>query len=214
MAPRGQYQFKMRESESGEGAGRQIGRGHVPKSKMLRGAHGSEGEMGGEGGQDVSPMDVPSTATPTLRFGRDGVSRERMIALANLGLLGTPRGNRSGTVRSQGIVTNDTIPQRPVRSTSTIVSVVERTAKGQVSVSPLCHVDPSNTLMAGGSSRVVAPSAQAGSPSVHATATAAGERREDRRAEEVGRKEERRDEILRPDCEDDDSQNLRKKRTR
>ncbi|GBG76185.1 hypothetical protein CBR_g21934 [Chara braunii] len=203
MAPRGQYQFKRQEGRSGEGAGGQTGRGHVPKSKKLCGVHGSEGEMGGEGGQDVSPMDVPSTATPTPGFGRDGVSRERMIALANLGLLGTPRGGGSGTVRSQGIVINDTTPQRPVSSTSTIVSIVERTDKGQVPVSPLRHVDPSNTLMpgqTGGSSRVIASSAQAGSPSVHATATTAGERREDRRVEEAGRKEERRDKIPRPDC--------------
>ncbi|GBG74537.1 hypothetical protein CBR_g18947 [Chara braunii] len=40
------------------------------------------------------------------------------------------------------------------------------------------------------------------------------ERREYWRVEEAGRKEERRDEIPRADCEDDDSLNLRKKRTR
>ncbi|GBG64803.1 hypothetical protein CBR_g46759 [Chara braunii] len=213
MAPRTQYQFKRREGRSGEGTGGQTRRGHVPKSKKLRGVHGSEGEMGGEGGQDVSPMDVPSTVMPTLGFGRDGVSRERMISLTNLGLLGTSRGGGSGTVSSQGIVINDTTPQRPVSSTSRIVSVVERTDKGQAPVSPLRDVDLSNTLMAGGSSRVVAPSAQVGSPNVHATATAAGEMREDRRVEVAGRKEER-DEIPRPDCEDDESLNLRKKHTR
>ncbi|GBG64423.1 hypothetical protein CBR_g44308 [Chara braunii] len=182
--------------------------------QKLCGVHGSEGEMEGEGGQDVSPMDVPSTVTPTLGFRRDGVSRERMIALANLGLPGTPRGGGSGTVHSQGIVINDTTQQRPISSTSTIVFVVERTDKGQVPVSPLRHMDPLNTLIIGGSSRVVAPSAQARSPSVHATATAAGERQEDRTVEEAGRKEERRDEIPRPDCGDDNSLNLRKKRTR
>ncbi|GBG90699.1 hypothetical protein CBR_g51208 [Chara braunii] len=169
--------------------------------------------MGGQGGQDVSPMDIPSTATPTFGFGRDGVSRERMIALAKLGLLGTPRCGRSETVRSQGIVNNDTAPQRPASLTSTIVSVVERTDKGQVSRSPLRHVEPSNTLMAGGLSRVVAPSAQVGSDSIHATATVVGERREDGRVEEAGRKEERRDETPRADDEDGEFLNLRKKRT-
>ncbi|GBG92649.1 hypothetical protein CBR_g56614 [Chara braunii] len=178
---------------------------------------GSEGEMGGEGGQDVSPMDIPSTATPTLGFGSDSVSSERMIALANIGLPenpGTPRGGGSGTVRSQGIVIKDTAPQRPVCSTSTIVSIVKHMDKGQVAGSPLHHVDPSNTLMVGGSSRVIAPFAQSGTASIHATATVEGKRREDRRVEEEGRKEERRDDTPRADDEEDESLNLRKKRTR
>ncbi|GBG68442.1 hypothetical protein CBR_g2986 [Chara braunii] len=159
-------------------------------------------------------MDIPSTATPTLGFGRDGVSRERIIPQANHGPQGTPRGDGSGTMRSQGIVINDMARQRHVSSMSTIISVVERTDKGQVPRSPLRHVEPSNTLMVRGSSRVVSLSAQPGSANIHATATAAGERREDRRVAKVGRKEESKDETPRAADEEDESLNLKKKRTR
>ncbi|GBG78635.1 hypothetical protein CBR_g27861 [Chara braunii] len=214
MAPRGQ-QGPTKRTGSDEAGADQTRRGHVPKSKKLRVGDGSEGETGGEGGEEVTPMNITGGGTPTRGFGRDGVSRERMLALTNLGILPSLRiAGAGGTTRPQGVVIGDIMPQRAVGSTSTIASVSERDDKGPVTESPPRHVEALNTTIVGASSPAVLYSAQALSAVVHAAAATVGERREDRRVEEAARKQERREES--PLGEDEDGQplSMRKKRSR
>ncbi|GBG85740.1 hypothetical protein CBR_g40468 [Chara braunii] len=213
IAPCGQSQLKRRDNGSGEGGGGQNGRGHVLKSKRPRG-DGSEDAMGGQGGQDVSVMEIPSTGTPTLRFGRDGVSREHFQAVAALGVPGIGHGGGSGSVRSQGIVISESAPQTPVTSTAMIVSAVEHADKGPVHVPQARHVEPSNMNTVGRSSREVVSLSHAGSGDVNGLSTATGERREEQGPSEAGRKDERRDGTPRPDDEDDEFIRMRKKKTR
>ncbi|GBG65380.1 hypothetical protein CBR_g50741 [Chara braunii] len=196
MAPRGQQKAKRPHGGSGEAGARQTGRGHVPKSKKLRAGDGSKGVMGGDGGEEVTPMDITSVGTPALGFGRDGVSRQRMLALTNLGILMSTRGGGGGTARAQGVMSGDIPPQRVVDYASTIASVSERGNKAPVGESPSRHVEVSNPTIVAASPRAVHQSAQAASAAGHAATLGTGERREDRRVEETGRKQERREESL------------------
>ncbi|GBG76022.1 hypothetical protein CBR_g21262 [Chara braunii] len=209
MAPRGQSQLKRLNGGSDEGGGGQSGRGHVLKSKRPCG-DGSEGAMGGQGGEDVSAVEIPSTGMPTLGFGRDDVSRVHFQALAALGVLGIGHGGGSGSVRSQGIVISESAPQTPVTSMATIVFVVECADKGPVNAPQGCHVEPSNRNTVGGSAREVVTLSSAGSGAVHGPSTAAGKRG----SGEVGRKDERRDGTPRPNDENDESLRMMKKKTR
>ncbi|GBG82307.1 hypothetical protein CBR_g34591 [Chara braunii] len=122
MAPHGQQKAKRPHSGSDEAGAGQTGRGHVPKSKKLRVGDGSEGEMGDDGGEEVTPMDITSAGTPALGFGRDGVSRQRMLALTNLGVLTSTRDGGDRTARAQGVMSGDIPPQRAVGFASTIAS--------------------------------------------------------------------------------------------
>ncbi|GBG58718.1 hypothetical protein CBR_g119 [Chara braunii] len=192
----------------------QTGRGHVPKSKKLRVGDRSEGEMGGDGGEEVTPMDITSAGTPALGFGRDGVSRQRMLALTNLDALTSTRGGGGGTARAQGVLSGDIPPQRAVGSASTIASVSERGDKAPVGESPSCHVEASNPTIVGASPRAMLQPAQAASAAGHAAALGSGERREDRRVEDAGRKQERREESPHGEEEDDQPLSARKKRSR
>ncbi|GBG77742.1 hypothetical protein CBR_g24189 [Chara braunii] len=214
MAPRGQ-QRPTKRTGSGEAGADQTGRGHVPKSKKLRAGDGSEGETGGEGGEEVTPINITGGGTPTRGFERDGVSRERMLALTNLGILPSLRiTSAGGTTCPQGVVIGDILPQRAVGSTSTIASVSERGDKGTVTGSPPRHVEALNTTIIGASSTTVLHSAQAPSATVHAAAATAGERREDRRVEEATRKHERREESPLGEDEDDQPLSTRKEMSR
>ncbi|GBG92787.1 hypothetical protein CBR_g57137 [Chara braunii] len=139
MAPRGQQKPKRPHGGSGEAGAGQTGRGHIPKSKKLRAGDGSEGEMGVDGGEEVTPMDITSAGTPALGFGRDGVSRQHMLALTNLGVLTSTRRGGGGTARAQGVLSGDIPPQRAVGSASTIASVSERDDKAPVGESPSPH---------------------------------------------------------------------------
>ncbi|GBG87349.1 hypothetical protein CBR_g45409 [Chara braunii] len=175
-------------------------------------------DRGGQVGEDVSVMEIPSTGTSTLRFGRDGVSREHFQALAALGVPGIGHGGGSGSVRSQGIVISKLAPQTPMTSTTTIVSAVERADKGPVTVHvpQARHVESANTNTMGGSSRevVLLSHAGLGSGAVHRPSTAVGEWREGRGPDEAGRKDERRDGTPRSDDENDESLRMRKKKMR
>ncbi|GBG77368.1 hypothetical protein CBR_g23699 [Chara braunii] len=158
------------------------GRGHVPRSTKLCTGDGSEGEMGGKGGEGVTLMDITSAGTPTLGFGRESVSRERLLALTILGVLTSTRAGGGGTACPQVVVIGDIPPQRAMGSTSTIASMVERADKGPVSESPSRHVEALNMTIVGASSRAVLQSAQAASVVVHAPIATAREKREDRRS--------------------------------
>ncbi|GBG74325.1 hypothetical protein CBR_g18736 [Chara braunii] len=114
MVPRGQQKAKRPHGVSGEASAGQTGRGHIPKSKKLRAGYGSEGEMGGDGGEEETPMDITSKGTPVLGFERDGMSRQRMLALTNLGVPTSTRGGGGGTARAQGVSSGDIPPQRVV----------------------------------------------------------------------------------------------------
>ncbi|GBG59190.1 hypothetical protein CBR_g32206 [Chara braunii] len=214
MAPRRQQKPKRPHGGSGEAGAGQTGRGHVPKSKKLHAGDGSKGEMGGDEGEEVTPMDITSAGTPALGFGRDGVSRQRMLALTNLGVLTSTRGGGGGTARPQGVLSGDIPPQRAMGSASTIASVSEPDDKAPVGESPSRHVEASNPKIVGASPRAVLQSAQAASAAGHAAALGIGERREDRRVEEAGRKQERREESPRGEEEDDQPLGARKKRSR
>ncbi|GBG92705.1 hypothetical protein CBR_g56844 [Chara braunii] len=168
---------------------------------------------GGDGGEEVTPMDITFVGMPALGFGRDRVSRQRMLALTNLGVLTSTRGGGGGTARPQGVLSGDIPPQRAVGSPSTIASVSERGDKAPVGESPSRHVEASNPTIVGASPRAVLQSAQAASAAGHAAALGTGERREDRRVEEAGRKQERREENLRGEEEDDQPLSARKKRS-
>ncbi|GBG82860.1 hypothetical protein CBR_g36386 [Chara braunii] len=214
MAPRGQQKAKRPHGGSSEAGAGQTGRGHVPKSKKLCAREGSEGEMGGDGGEEVTPMDITSAGTPALGFGRDGVSRQRMLALTNLGVLTSTRGGGGGTARAQGVLFGDIPPQRSVGSASTIAFVSERGDKAPVGESPSRHVEASNPTIVAVSPRAVHQSAQAASVAGHAAALGTRERQEDRRVEEAGRKQERREESPRGEEEDDQPLSARKKWSR
>ncbi|GBG81778.1 hypothetical protein CBR_g33956 [Chara braunii] len=170
--------------------------------------------MGGDGGEEGTPMDITSAGTLALGFGRDGVSGQRMLALTNLGVLTSTRGGGGGTARAQGVLSGDIPPQRVVGSASTIASVSEHGDKAPVGESPSRHVEASNPTIVGASSRAVLQSAQAASAAGHAAALGSGERREDRRVEEAGRKHERREDSPLGEEEDDQPLSARKKRSR
>ncbi|GBG86455.1 hypothetical protein CBR_g41450 [Chara braunii] len=214
MAPRGWQKAKRPHGGSGEASAGQTRRGHIPKSKKLRAGDESEGEMGGDGGEEEMPMDITSKRTPVLGFERDGMSRQRMLVLTNLGIPTSTRGGGGGTARAQGVSSGDIPPQRVVVSASTITSVSERGEKAPAGESPSRHVEASNLTIIAASPRDVLQSAQAASAGGHAAAVGVGERREDRRVEEAGRKRERRDETPRGEEEDDQPLSARKKRSR
>ncbi|GBG71269.1 hypothetical protein CBR_g8690 [Chara braunii] len=203
MAPRGQQKAKRPHGGFGEAGAGQTGRGHIPKSKKLRAGDGSEGEMGGDGGEEETPMDITSAGTPVLGFGRDCVSRQRMLALTNLGVLTSTRGGGGGTARAQGVSSGDIPPQRAVGSASTITSVSEHGEKASVGESPSRHVEAPNPTIVAASPRAVLQSVQAARAAGHAAALGVRERREDRRVEEAGRKQERREET--PHGEEEDN---------
>ncbi|GBG63797.1 hypothetical protein CBR_g39578 [Chara braunii] len=198
MAPRGQQKAKRPHGGSGEAGAGQTGRGHIPKSKKLRAGDGSEGEMGGDGGEEETPMDITSKGTPVLGFGRDCMSRQRMLALTNLGVPTSTSGGGGGTARAQGVSPGDIPPQRAVGSASTIASVSGGGEKAPVGESPSRHVEASNPTIVAASPRDVLQSVQAASAAGHAAALGVGERREDRRVEEARRKQERREETPAP----------------
>ncbi|GBG89671.1 hypothetical protein CBR_g49524 [Chara braunii] len=214
MAPHGQQKAKRPQGGSGEASAGQTRRGHFPKSKKLRAGDGSEGEMGGDGGEEETPMDITSKGTPVLGFGRDGMSRQRMLALTNLGVPTSTRGGGGGTACAQGLSSGDLPPQRAVGSASTIASMSERGEKTPVVESPSRHVEASNPTIVAASPRDVLQSVQAASAAGHAAPVGVGERREDRRVEEAGRKQERREETPRGEEEDDQPLSARKKRSR
>ncbi|GBG65983.1 hypothetical protein CBR_g54962 [Chara braunii] len=214
MAPRGQQKAKRPHGGSGEAGTGQTGRGHIPKSKKLRAGDGSEGEMGDDRGEEETPMDITSKGMPVLGFGRDGISRQRILALTNLGVPTSTRGGGGGTARAQGLSSSDIPPQRAVGSASTIASVSKRGEKAPVGESPSRHVEASNPTIVAALSRDVLQSAQAASAAGHAAALGVGERREDRRVEEAGRKQERREETPRGEEEDNQPLSARKKRSR
>ncbi|GBG63966.1 hypothetical protein CBR_g39971 [Chara braunii] len=170
--------------------------------------------MGGDGGEEETPMDITSKETPMLGFGRDGMSRQRMLALTNLGVPTSTRGGSGRTARAQGVSSGDILPQRAVGSAYTIASLSERGEKALVGESPSRHVKASNPTIVAASPRDVLQSAQAASAAGHAATLGVGERREDRRVEEAGRKQERREETPRGEEEDDQPLNARKKRSR
>ncbi|GBG83479.1 hypothetical protein CBR_g37191 [Chara braunii] len=169
---------------------------------------------GGDGGEEETPMDITCAGTPVLGFGRDGVSRQRMLALTNLGVLTSTRGGSGGTTRAQGVSSGDIPPQRVVGSAYTIASVSERGEKAPVGESPSRHVEASNPTIIAASPRAVLQFAQAASAAIHAAALGVGERREDRRVEEARRKHERREETPCGEEEDDQPLSARKKRSR
>ncbi|GBG79176.1 hypothetical protein CBR_g28892 [Chara braunii] len=212
MAPRGQSQLKTLDDGSSEGGGGQSGRGHVPKLKRPH-SDGSEGVMGGQGEEDVSVVEIPSTGTPTLEFGRHDVIREHFQALAALGVPEIGHGGGSGSVRSQAIVISESTPQTLVTSMTTIVSAIEHADKGPVYVPQARHLELSNTNTIGGLSREVVPFSHVGSGAIDGLSTDAGERREKRGPDEAWRKNESRDGTPRPDDEDDESLRMRKKKT-
>ncbi|GBG60778.1 hypothetical protein CBR_g12516 [Chara braunii] len=167
-------------------------------------------------GLNVSPVDVPSMETPTLGFRRDGVSRECYIGLTALSVPRIAHVGGSGSVRSQGIVINDSAPQRVVTATTTIVSAMEHVDKGPVHMGQTRHWEPSNAIAVGGSSRNVIQLSHAGGATIHDITSTGGERREEgtSRHKEAGRKGERGDQTLRPDDNDGEPLSSRKKRTR
>ncbi|GBG71392.1 hypothetical protein CBR_g8812 [Chara braunii] len=139
---------------------------------------------------------------------------QRMLALTNLGVLTSTRGGSGGTARAQGVSSGNILPQRAVGSASTIASVSERGEKAPVGESPSRHVEASNPTTVAASPRDVLQSAQAPSAAGHAAALGVGDRREDRRVEEAGRKQERREETPRGEEQDDQPLSSRKKRSR
>ncbi|GBG68693.1 hypothetical protein CBR_g3235 [Chara braunii] len=128
-------------------------------------------------------MDITSKAMPVLEFGRDSMSRQRMLALTNLGVLTSTSGGGGGTARAQGVSSGGIPPQRVVGSASTIASVSERGRKAPVGESPSRHVEASNPTIVAASPRDVLQSAQAASAAGHAAVVGVGERRENRRVE-------------------------------
>ncbi|GBG86259.1 hypothetical protein CBR_g41252 [Chara braunii] len=214
MAPRGQHKEKRPHGGSGEAGAGQTGRGHIPKSKKFHAGDGSEGEMWGDGGEEETPMDITSKGTPVLGLGCDGMSRQHMLALTNLGVLTSTRGGGGGTAHAQGVSFGDIPPQRAVCSASTIASVSECGEKPPIGESPSRHMEASNPTIAAASPRDVLQSVQAAGAAGHAAALGVGERREDRRVEEAGRKQERREETPRGEEEDDQPLSARKKRSR